>query len=183
MDDIEYLSGYETDDTNDYDTTYSADEISLTRYSIALCELYNEKIHGVPSPNSNVKYHYLTINRYKKLDTSLIGEICEFINTEYIYLPNQYHNIFKNYRNIITQNDYIKPEIAECIYLPTGECISIIKTLWIKLIQRKWKKIFKERQNVLKKRLSISALKYREINGKWPDFCLIYPSIKGMLSC
>lgn len=169
-------------DEDEFDLLYDGDEISSTRYNIVLCELYNDKVHGIPSLNSNVEYHYLTINRYKKLDIDRIYDTAEFINTEYICLPNQYHSIFRNYRNIITQHDYIKPEIAECIYLQTGECISIIKTFWIKIIQRKWKKIYKERKNTLIKRKSIRSLKYREINGKWPNDCSNYPSIKGMLS-
>jgi hypothetical protein len=160
---------------------YDVDEVSLTRFNIVLCELYNRKIHGKPS-NSNIEYYYLTIDRYKKLDIDTINDTAEYLNTEYNYVYNQTHYIFKNYINIITQQNYIKPEIAECIYLPTGECVSIIKTFWIRWIQRVWKKIYKERQNVFNRRLSIQSLKYRELNGKWPQNCLVFPSIRGMLT-
>jgi hypothetical protein len=76
----------------------------------------------------------------------------------------------------------IDKEIAECIYLPSYHCVAIIKTLWLKLVQRKWKNICKERKLCLLKRANPSALKYREIYGTWPNSCANYPRLKGMLS-
>jgi len=169
------------DDFENFDIFYEGGENSLTRFNIVICELYNNKIHGEAANDSNVIYHYLTINRYKKLDIDVINDMCHFINAEYIYLPNQHHNIFRNYINIIRDN-YIKPQIAECIYLQNGESVCIIKTFWIRIIQRAWKRIFKERKNIIEKRKTVHALYYREINGKWPSYCRNYPSINGMLS-
>lgn len=74
------------------------------------------------------------------------------------------------------------PEITECIYLPTGECICIKKTLWIRLIQRTWKKIYKLKQETNALRCLPSNLFYRGITGSWPDECRYSPSIRGMLS-
>lgn len=172
---------FNDDNFENFDIIYDSEENSKTRFNIVLCELYNNKIHGESSADSNVIYHYLTINRYKKLDMDLINDICEFLNAEYLYLPNQHHNIFRNYRNIIREN-YIKPEIAECIYLPHGESVCIIKTFWLRIIQRRWKRILRERINVLKKRAGLHALYYREIHGKWPSYCNYWPSIHRMLS-
>ena len=73
-------------------------------------------------------------------------------------------------------------DLAECIYLNTGECVAIKKTLWIKLIQRTWKKVVKERKDIFKKRCLLSSLKYREIYGKWPNTCNYLPTLKGMLN-
>lgn len=168
-------------DSDEEDIIYDYEEISKTKYNIVLCELYNEKIHGIPFLNSTVIYNYLTINRYKKLDMDWIKDTCDFMNSEYLYLPNQHHNIFRNYRNLIRRENYIKPEIAKCIYLPGGESICIIKTFWIKIIQKAWKKIYKQRKEIIIKRSSLISLKYREINGKWPNGCNYYPSLKGLL--
>jgi hypothetical protein len=168
-------------DSNEYDIVYESDEPSLTRFNIVLCELYNDNIHGPPLSNSDVAYHFIIISRYKKLEIDFIEDTADYINSEYIYLHNQRHKIFKNYINIITQPNYVKPEIAECMNLPTGEIVAILKTFWIKLIQRTWKRIYKERKNVFKRRSSIHALKYREITGKWPESCRSPPSIRGML--
>jgi hypothetical protein len=184
MENIEYDNFSDSDsefDNLDFDIIFEGEEVSKTRFNIVLCELYNTNIHGDCMEDSTVKKHYITINRYKKLEMNVINDIAEFMNLEYFYLLNQSSDTFANYLNIIRQDNYIKPEIAECIYLPTGHCVSILKTIWIKLIQRTWKKIYKQRKIIMSKRMSINSLRYREVNGVWPDDCRIHPSIKGML--
>ena len=109
-----------------------------------------------------------------------INEIIDFTFNSYSYLPNQYHIIFRNYKNIIRNSNYIIPEIAECIKLENEEYITIKKTFWIRIIQRKWKKIFKIKQEVFRKRILSSSLRYREIYGKWPIDCRYNPTLKGM---
>lgn len=176
------MINYDSDSDNSINDLYDAEEISRTRFNIVLCELYNDKIHGIPTLISNVRTHYMVIYRFKTLHISLINDILLDINLQYLYLHNYYHNIFDNYKYIVTQSNYMKPEIAECIYLETGEFVAIIKTFWIKMIQRKWKKIYKERQRILQKRCNYASIMYRELHGKWANDCLYYPSIKGMLS-
>ena len=92
------------------------------------------------------------------------------------------HKLIRNYHNIVGKTDYIKPEIAECFELPTGEQIVIIKTIWIKIIQRKWKKIFAAKQHIIKCRLCPSSISTRQLTGMWPQHCILMPSLKGMLS-
>jgi hypothetical protein len=135
----------------------------------------------VPENNSTVEYNYLVHYRFKQFVPELIYEYsCEMIE-DYSYFTRNVlnHPIFRNYANIVANNKYLNPEIAECIYLNTQECVAIIKTVWIKLIQRKWKNILNAR---LTKKQHPNALKYRELTGKWPFDCLHYPSLKGMLA-
>lgn len=58
----------------------------------------------------------------------------------------------------------------------------IDKTIWLRLIQRKWKKIMKERKEIIKKRSYPSSLNARLITGKWPSELYNLPSIRGCLS-
>lgn len=104
--------------------------------------------------------------------------------TEEFFIPNRRkpHKLIRNYHNIIRRPDYIKPEIAECIILPTGENIAIIKTMWIKFIQRKWKGVFAARQRIIHSRCCPSSLSTRQLTGKWPKHCFYLPGLKGMLS-
>jgi hypothetical protein len=155
--DIEYDEYDISDDETEYDDIYEPEELSITKYNIVLCEKYNEMFHGISNPELN--YHYLIHFRFKRLDMNIINTYFEY-----------------------EEFDNCRLEIAQCIYLPSEHCISIIKTLWLKLIQRKWKKIFNERKLCLSKRCNPNALKYKEIYGRWPNNCLIYPSLKGMLS-
>ena len=50
-----------------------------------------------------------------------------------------YHPFIRNYKNIISNTNYIKPEIAEIFYLSGDECISILKTFWIRIFVRNCK--------------------------------------------
>ena len=96
--------------------------------------------------------------------------------------PTIKHSIIRNYKNIIARPDYIRPEIAECIVLPSQHTVAIIKTIWIKIIQRKWKKVYSERKRIIKMRMNYSSLKTRELTGKWPQSCNYLPTLYRMLS-
>lgn len=182
---IDY-NGYNSDDTDDTNDSneevfYEEDEISNTKYNIVLCELFNHLIHG--KSNSEVTKHYLNICTFKQLDMRIVNETCTLYNEGYIERINTLsrHKFIRNYKNIITGLNYIKPEIGEKIYLESGHCVCIIKTLWLKIIQRAWKKIYKNRKNVISQRCTIDALNCRRITGKWPEGCNYLPDIRGML--
>jgi hypothetical protein len=178
--DNEYNSDYDDDDYLITHVIYDPEEESRTKYNISLCELYNKRLHG--DGDINPVNHFLVHSRYKKLDMKFINDIANNINNEYLYLDNKSHDIFRNYKEIIRKDNYVKPEIMECIYLSTGHCIGIKKTFWLKIIQRKWKDICKKREIIIRKCLNPNSLRHREITGKWPDECFKYPQMKGMLS-
>lgn len=149
-----YDSWNETDDETDYgDIMYEPEESSLTKFNIVVCEKYNQQRHGITT--FEVNRHYLTHFRFKLLDVNLINNFTIFGNA--------------------------KLEIAECIYLPSDHCVSIIKTFWLKLIQKRWKNILKERKMCISRRSNPNAIHHREIYGKWPNNCINYPLLKGML--
>lgn len=183
----------ENDNYNDYDTydtddecIYDGDEVSNTKYNIILCELYNETIHG-PSNNNAVNSGFLVSYRFKEFNIKNIScyllyyysQMHILVNNIIINNPNVLnHRTIRNYDKIYLQ---IKPEIAECHYLATGELIAIKKTIWIRLIQRTWKNIYKKRQEIFKKRCSVNELYYRELHGNWRNEIRVMPSINGML--
>jgi hypothetical protein len=92
------------------------------------------------------------------------------------------HPIIRNYEHIVRRSNYIQPEIGEYILLPTQEAVAILKTFWLRIIQKKWKKIYKIRQNVITLRKSPASLFAREVTGKWPANCYMLPGLKGMLN-
>jgi hypothetical protein len=109
--------------------------------------------------------------------------IIKLLKENYTNLPSSYkHPTIRNYRNIISKPEYIKPEIGIYIILPTQEAIAILKTVWIRIIQRKWKQIFKERKRILQNRKCPESLHVREITGKWSAEYQTMPSLRGMLS-
>lgn len=56
----------------------------------------------------------------------------------------------------------------------------IIKTFWLRLVQRTWKRIYKERTQIIKKRMHPTSLHHRNIHGKWPYELNYLPSIRDM---
>jgi hypothetical protein len=175
------------DHEGDDDIIYESDEPNINRFTIGLCEIYNEEIHG--KTECCVKYNYLTYVRFKYFNYDCIKSFASFINNMYqlYFYNNLQNNIFKNYyKNISSKGNCINPEIIECKYLlsDTGYeySVCIIKTIWIKLIQRTWKKIYKKRKEILMNRILPTSLFYREKTGKWPENCYYYPGLHGMLS-
>jgi hypothetical protein len=122
--------------------------------------------------NENMFIH---ISNIQKLYVTEYADILRAQN----YIP---HKTIRNYHNIISRPNYIRPEIAECFELPTLEHIAIIKTIWLKIIQRKWKVVFAARKLIIKIRSSPSSLVIRQLTGLWPKDCQILPGIRGMLS-
>lgn len=148
-------------DSNDYTNyVYEPLEQSLTKFNIVLCERFNESIHGPADECEDLKNHYLTYVRFKELNIDIINEFKE-------EAPSS-----------------LNLEIVQVIYLPSNHCVSIIKTFWLKIIQKKWKKICKERKECILRRTNLNAIKHKEIYGKWSknSLNLNYPILRGMLA-
>ena len=166
---------------------------SQSRFNLVLCEIFNRNIHGASSEQIEaVDGHYLLIAKFDgptrrllDVDDELedIDDYADFYNDEY-YTDAEFapHIIIQNYQNIVSRPDYIKPEIAECIVLDSHHNVVIIKTIWIKIIQRKWKKIYAERMIVIRRRLQPTSLYTREVTGKWPRNCANLPGLYKLLS-
>ena len=121
-------------------------EKSKTKYNIVLCEHYNGRIHG---QMDHLEDQFLVISCFKKYDYNYISEMAEFYNDNYFNRVNQVtpHAFIRNYKSIITNENYIQPEIAECHYLPGGECVCIKKTFWLRILQRKLKNWYKKKRD------------------------------------
>lgn len=174
----EYDDEYETNET-----LYQPDEQSRTKFCLINYEIYNPKIHG---KTYRILYtHILVCDRYK--NTNNLEDILnhgEYINRlthlNIESFANITHPYIRNYKNILMTTAG-KIEIAHCIYLDTNEMVAILKTFWLKIIQRKWKNICIKRNMIKRLRMRIASVMYREINGKWPPECEYMPSLYGML--
>jgi len=85
------------------------------------------------------------------------------------------HAVIRNYSNIISNKNYIRPEIGECITLSTGETVVILKTFWIKIIQRTWKNILKKRNTIFSDPTFVIKM---QMNSSYHKKI---PSLKGMM--
>lgn len=57
----------------------------------------------------------------------------------------------------------------------------VIKTYWLKIIQRHWKKIYSQRKYCISRRRQIKTMMYVERNGMYPYDCYSMPGLQGML--
>lgn len=173
---------------------------------LLICEIHCDSIHGKDEHScKDINGHFMVIETFtleqfyntnliyaytyelqeffgdNDDDVNNINVIISYSKTFYSCINIIYHPIIRNYANIITKPDYIKLEIADYIILPTQEAIAILKTFWLRIIQRTWKKVFKQRQNIIKMRQDINNIRHKEIRGQWPSNCLQLPSLNGML--
>jgi hypothetical protein len=170
---------------------------------LMLCELHYPPLHGkTSSSDTNIENHYLVYDRFdpftglalsciednyyenRQNEIYRLNDVVRFLQSHYS-TPNNVsfnnHPTIRNYHNIVNMENYIKPEIGQYIILPTHEAVAILKTFWIRIIQRKWKKIVAERNQIMMRRISPIALHIRQVTGKWPDNCNYLPGVKGML--
>ena len=158
---------------------------------LGYAELFHKELHGMDeSSYLHIEGHYITIFTIKnpikylkfiqsisKMDNETYYRyICENANTELhqhqeilFHIMNRTkkmpfigsHPLIKNFLHV-QESLYPQLQLFEKIILPSGESISILKTFWIKCIQRKWKKICKYNKTIVEKMKTIDYIKRRE---------------------
>ena len=125
------------------------------RFNLVLCAIHYTQIHGkLETSYKNIEGHYILIDKFDGISGIAFDEFDEYsdndsdndsdsdrvthISDVQLLYTNEYtslitrhfpHKTIRNYHNIISRPDYIKPEIGECFELDTGEQIVIIKSL------------------------------------------------------
>ena len=131
-----------------------------------------EKIHG--------QYYiggiYLARKRRQFLLTSAISP-----RTFYRY-DAHILSIYLYETSIVETQRYPRLQIMQLDITPEGDYCCILKTFWLRLIQRTWKRVFAQKMATVRRRGSILSLKYSEIHGKYPDGLRHLPGLYGMLS-
>jgi hypothetical protein len=131
---------------------------------IAICERFNPHIHGYDENSSpGITEHFLIYT---------IIELNEFNDNSYKAELRQLQRYNKEIRLEIIQADELTPGQEQVCYL---------KTFWLRIVQRRWKKVFKLRKELLRKRSCIKALQERQRTGKWPIELRDYPAFKLQL--
>lgn len=143
-----------------------------SKYKLAICVLFHPKIHGITSTSDkNICEHYLIhylikpldfLESYQQIVTEAIRDTYHYFN-ENLIIP---HPIIRNYKNIIYNKNFFKIEIIQEDILNGLEYVGYLKTFWLRILQRKWKKIFKQRQEILRMMSNPKRLMKREITGK-----------------
>lgn len=157
-----------------------------SKNKLAICCLFNPELHGYDTNStSNILSHYLIYiivdiedfynNLYKQELNRCKMEYKNWIINKRTNHIDIIHPIINNYKAIISKSNNYKINIIEDEILSGEEHVAYIKTFWLKIIQRKWKKVYQERKEILKIRKTFRALREKEMTGKWPKGARTWP--------
>jgi hypothetical protein len=154
-------------------------------YYIAICEIFNPRIHGKDENSTiGIENHFLVNETFtlEEFYDKSYQETITALKADYKRISRnnskslkQAHPTIRNYNKIIENRNFIKIDIIFIDELPGRESVGYFKTFWIKLIQRKWKKIYKQRQDILKQRMLIKSIREKQLTGLWPKGLRIWP--------
>jgi len=135
--------------------------VMTSKYTVALAQLNHPYIHG-SSPELNT--HFMCF--LKLTPQELYREYPHsFPVLEHAKLRRQAtHPIIRNYINILKKKGDLSLHIVELQELPTGECVCVLKTLWLRILQRKWRTYFKKKLAFYR---NPKSLMMREIKGSF----------------
>jgi hypothetical protein len=174
------------------------------RFELGLCEIYGPSRHGQFS--EECYGHYITIYTHKYQEIEYfsesdeendededeyweMNEIASLHKKVYRAMPSNKitHPFIRNYQKIMKNENYIQPEIIEKYFINMeirGNFypleLAIKKTVWIRIIQRAWKRVYSERCRIIQmieKNPSLILKRQTHVN-----FNRRMPSLYGMLS-
>jgi len=94
------------------------------------------------------------------------------------YSRHQLLYYLSNYSYVEIENPVL--HIMQLRILPDFTYSVVLKTHWIKLIQRTWRRVLKERNQIAMRRVWANCS--FEINGKWPVELRRLPGLRGSLA-
>ena len=164
---------------NSANNIYTHTQKMNCRFQLAICELFSPQLHGITTNSSkDISGHLLvntSITPEEFYDNTYLDDIC-VIKQQYRRITSKQHPHIRNYANIISHGANFKLDIIQLDELESGnEHVGYLKTHWIKIIQRKWKKIHANRKMLIRERGSIHALQKRQRTGQWPKEMRSWP--------
>lgn len=150
-----YRHGFHTDKNNHHVYGHH-----IINYSIDVDEFYNE----LNNINDDLKY-----------TNTMAVESLDRIKYE-MSINTLEHPTIRNYENIINNPKQYEIQLIEPITVSTGDTefdkysAAIIKTHWIRLIQRKWREFRKEKIKYIS---NLQNLQQRELTGNYPACCYV----------
>jgi len=148
--------------------------MSAPAYKLAICEIFHPSLHGQNETSSpEIAEQFLVYTVIDLADFYSNAYLFEessrrrYIKAVQFLLHNEVrHPTIRAYNTVSMK--YCSLQIVQTDILTGLEEVAYLKTFWLKLVQRRWKKIYKARQDLLKERMTIRALTFRARTGKWP---------------
>ena len=133
--------------------------------------LYSEKLEG---------HYYIGLAKRLRSDSLLL--VNSVSPTAFFRYP--FHQI-RNYliKYSILEVYHAKIHIMKLCVTDDEIFTVVLKTHWLRLIQRHWKKVYSEKKRIMRCRCNLRSLHTRELCGKFPMGLRNLPGLGGMLEC
>lgn len=127
-----------------------------SKYCLAFVELYNQRLHSMWDVKE-LHYKYLTSividledfysGEYKNIQSSFMDHYYQHLD------PRTTHREIENYNRIVKNHKYYELNIVEIHYDGDFQIpyhTAVLKTHYLRLLQRRWKRIYKERKEKIR---------------------------------
>lgn len=175
----------------------------MSKYNLVRCEVYSPKRHAMDGdtlnglcntlvcmdtiePNDMITFidEYLWKDAiYFIMNQLQMSKVREIMNISGVLRisKNNWYDIYDRMKNEISDPYFHSLQIVDryqyCDKDGFHWSLCVLKTFWIKIIQRSWKKIYKKRCEIMKQRMMLHHLRYRELHGRWPQKLHYLPSV------
>jgi len=184
--DAEIIIDDEDGDSSDEDTYWLPGELADDEYEDEFIEnQYIEESHRIyeseqalDTEKQDGKYYIgsavLIRNRYYIMNTSITATtFMNFPISSILFYLYEFSLFYFVKNRIEIMKLYIHPV--------TMEYIVVLKTYWLRIVQRRWRRILRERAEVLRKRCSIANIQHRLVYGRYQNGLNVLPGLYGML--
>jgi hypothetical protein len=154
---------------------YSDDEED--QYTID--EIYTDEQSFLDSEKQDRQY-YIGLHKYVNYNKLLL--MINSISIRSFYKFSYIHALKYLYYYSIVRLYQPRVEIMKLYILNDGTYSVVLKTHWIRLIQRHWRKALLMRKQIMKKQMHLSSLYHREIYGRFPYGMNKIPMLSGLMS-
>jgi hypothetical protein len=174
---ISSISG--TDHENDSDSDNDFEEFDILPNDWEHDEIYQDDSHHVYSEKEHDNY-YIGLTKRTHTDGR---DVLLMVNSVSPFVFFQYG--FERIRRYLAEYSIVRVENAKvhimklCI-LDDGTYSVVLKTHWLRLVQRHWRKTYQQRKKVIRGRRNLHNMRQREIYGRWPYGLNILPSLHGL---
>lgn len=172
------------DNTEDDDSIWSDDDdegvdidgYGHSEYVLAFCEIHHPRIHGGDRYTPRNRFtpprgHWLAM--WPLSVSNLLRGVHRWhsiaLSEAYILYTHHprtaHHPDIRNFERILLHPRYSELQIVEVYDGPGEETLCVLKTFWIRILQRKWKRIFAERQRLIAYRSSVAVRRLIESSG------------------
>jgi len=159
----------DNDEASEYDVDSDDDEIE---------EIYNADLDYISTDKEDKKYYIGLCGLTDTYSMLLMNTV-----SSNVYLKYNHDKVLKyliEYSLCYLHNPKI--HILQLHIDPVDNTYKVvIKTHWIRLIQRRWRNVLNERKRVIQIRSKVSSIMNYQICGKHPSGATYYPTLRGML--